>query len=92
MAGSRYRTSNDILGKFLEQEEFVKFDIVTSFEKNEPRFLFTTIDVQSGNVVTFDSYKTEVHYWDNSKEIVIEHPKGIQREHLMTSAALPTKL
>lgn len=88
-ARSRYRTSNEILGKFLEQKKIVEFPILTSFEKDEPRFLFTTIDVQLGNVVTFDSYNTEVHYWDDSKEIVIEYPKGIQREHLMTSAALP---
>ena len=88
-ARSGYRTSNDILGEFLEQEGFVKFPILTSFEKKEPRFLFTTIDVQSGKVVTFDSYNTEVHFWDKSKEIVIEYPRGIQREHLMTSAALP---
>ena len=86
---SRYRTSNYILGKFLEQEKFVEFPILTSFEKDEPRFLFTTIDVQSGKTVTFDSYDTEVHYWDDSQEIIIEYPKGIQIEHLMTSAALP---
>lgn len=88
-ARSRYRTSNEILGEFLEQKNFVKFPILTSFERKEPRFLFTTIDVQSGKIVTFDSYNTEVHFWDKSKEIVIEYPQGIQREHLMTSAALP---
>ena len=86
---SGYRTSNDILGEFLEEKEFVEFPILTSFENDQPRFLFTTIDVQSGKVATFDSYDTEVHFWDESKEIVIEYPQGIQRKHLMTSAALP---
>ncbi len=83
----QYRTNNNILGNFLD-EEFIDFPITTSYDSKEPRFLLTTIDVKSGDVVTFDSYNTKTSY-GNDLEIVIEYPKGIEKKHLMSSASLP---
>jgi NTE family protein len=37
-------------------EKFAHFPIATSFENNEPRLLLTSVDVQEGIPVVFDSY------------------------------------
>jgi NTE family protein len=40
-------------------EKFAKFPIATSFEKDEPRLLLVTVDVQEGSPVVFDSYEKD---------------------------------
>ncbi len=37
-------------------ERFAHFPIKTSLERNEPRLLLVTVDVKTGDAVTFDSY------------------------------------
>ena len=37
-------------------EKYTKFPIATTFDKNQPRLLLVSVDVQQGAVVTFDSY------------------------------------
>ena len=36
-------------------EKYTKFPIATSFDKNQPRLLLVSVDLQQGAVVTFDS-------------------------------------
>jgi predicted acylesterase/phospholipase RssA len=52
-----YMYSHEPLKKTLEK--FAKFPIATSFGDNEPRLLLTSIDVQAGLPVVFDSYCKE---------------------------------
>ena len=35
-------------------EKYTKFPIATTFDKNQPRLLLVSVDVQQGAVVTFD--------------------------------------
>ena len=37
-------------------ETFAQCPIATSFNRNQPRLLLVSVDVQEGAVVTFDSY------------------------------------
>jgi NTE family protein len=52
-----YLYSNEPLKKSIEK--FAKFPIATSLEKNEPRLLLVSVDVQEGSPVVFDSYVKE---------------------------------
>ena len=49
-----YPYSNEPLEETLET--FAQFPIATSFNRNQPRLLLVSVDVQEGAVVTFDSY------------------------------------
>jgi len=49
-----YLYSNEPLKESLET--FAQFPIATSFNRNQPRLLLVSVDVQEGAVVTFDSY------------------------------------
>jgi len=49
-----YLYSNEPLKESLET--FAQFPIATSFNRNEPKLLLVSVDVQEGAVVTFDSY------------------------------------
>lgn len=49
-----YVYSNQPLRESLER--FAKFPIATSFDRNEPRLLLVSVDVQESAAVTFDSY------------------------------------
>jgi predicted acylesterase/phospholipase RssA len=83
-------------------ETFGAFPIKSSFDKGEPRFLVTAVDIAEGITVTFDSYKKAdgkrktVYYSRgkyghkrDSKQIVIEYENGISIEHVMASGTIP---
>src|SRR5205823_1907 len=44
-------------------EQFADFPIKT--KEGQPRFLLVTVDVQTGDAVTFDSYSNEAKYHDD---------------------------
>ncbi len=66
-------------------EIFAHFPIKT--EKPDPRFLLVTVDVQTGDAVTFDSYSDQVKYHD--EENLISYTDGIEIEHTLASGTFP---
>jgi len=51
------------------------------------RFLQVTVDVQTGDAVTFDSYRDKAKYHDDRS--VIYNIKGIQIEHALATGTFP---
>jgi predicted acylesterase/phospholipase RssA len=69
-------------------ERFADFPIKTSpFERKEPRLLLVTVDVKTGDAVTFDSYREQTTYHDN-KNVILNH-KGIEMEHALATGTFP---
>jgi NTE family protein len=79
--------------------------IITHFEMKEPRLLFVTVDVQSGDTISFDSYDTRTRYDeydenaekkkedenkpDDQYDHLIGYPNGIEWEQLSTTFSMP---
>jgi NTE family protein len=79
--------------------------IKTDFDQEEPRLLFVTADVQSGDTISFDSYDTRTRYdeYDENPERkkedknkpderydhLIRYPNGIEWEQLSTTFSMP---
>jgi len=98
-----YRYDNSRLKESIKRS--VRFPIATSHDKQEPRLLAISVDVEEGETVTFDSYvkeketntrKSEYGDYkpgDNGKrgeyERTIKYDKGIMAEHIMASASVP---
>ena len=71
----------------------------------EPRLLFVTVDVQSGDTISFDSYDARTRYneYDENAEYkkededksddqydhLIKYPNGIEWEQLSTTFSMP---
>jgi NTE family protein len=83
-------------------QNYIKFPIKTDQEKYEPRFLLVSVDVQSGDTVSFDSYdnKTEYNEYDQwidhghnklseEQSHIISYPNGIEWDHLSTTFSMP---
>ena len=79
-------------------KEFADFPIGTQMPN--PRFLLVSIDVQTGDVVTFDSYeknnsdgnnltKYYSEYGDEQNKHTIFYENGIEDQHVMASGAFP---
>ncbi len=68
-------------------ERFARFPIKTSVEEKEPRLLLVTVDVKTGDAVTFDSYSGQTIYHDNKN--IIFNQKGIEIEHALATGAFP---
>ena len=68
-------------------ERFARFPINTSVKENQPRLLLVTVDVKTGDAVTFDSYIKEAKYHDD-RNTVYNHD-GIRVEHALASGAFP---
>ncbi len=84
-------------------ERFVDFPIKTSpYEKDDtssqgenphdikkkgPRLLLVTVDVKTGDAVTFDSYSNEAKY--NNENNIIRYDDGINIEHALATGAFP---
>lgn len=81
---------------------YIEFPIrKTESAEGEPRFLLVSIDVQSGDTVSFDSYSTKTEYdvydeWgDHSNRQrddyhhIFEYPNGIEWDQLSTTFSLP---
>ena len=66
---------------------FANFPIKTSFEKNEPRLLLVTVDVKTGDAVTFDSYSEHTKYHDD--KLIIQNQNGIEMEHALATGTFP---
>jgi NTE family protein len=64
---------------------FATFPIRT--KPPEPRFLLVSIDVQTGDPVTFDSYSEQTTYHDEQNSI--SSPDGIEIEHALASGTFP---
>jgi len=96
-----YRYSKKPLEESIKQ--FVNFPIATSFDEDpiQPRLLLTSVDVQEGQTVTFDSYAKEdgsrfTAYGKYQKSedgkgkysYTIRY-KGIELDHVTASASVP---
>jgi NTE family protein len=88
-------------------KQYVKFPIATSFfpkEKPQPRLLMVSVDVETGAIVTFDSYEKDGNgtrsseFEDYAKEqkkngdkkkITMSYREGIQSDHVIASSSVP---
>ena len=84
-------------------QNYIKFPIKTVYSetRNEPRFLLVSVDVQSGNTVSFDSYNDKTEYddydewndYDNKSKAeyhhIFDYPKGIEWDQLSTTFSMP---
>ena len=83
-------------------QNYIKFPIRQTISRdNEPRFLLVSVDVQSGNTVSFDSYDTKTEYddYDGWKDYTnklkeeyhhtFEYPDGIEWDQLSTTFSMP---
>jgi len=69
-------------------ERFADFPIKTSpIERKEPRLLLVTVDVRTGDAVTFDSYSPQTVYHDNKN--TISNPNGIEIDHALATGTFP---
>jgi hypothetical protein len=66
-------------------ERFAHFPIKT--EEGQPRLLLVTVDVQTGDAVTFDSYSKQTKYHDDRN--IICSDKGIEIEHALATGTFP---
>lgn len=73
---------------------YAKFPIATSFDKNQPRLLLTSVDVQQGATVTFDSYVkedgTRKSEYDGmeGKHYIIKYDQGIKLDFAIASGSV----
>jgi len=69
-------------------ERFADFPIMTSpIKRKEPRLLLVTVDVKTGDAVTFDSYSKQTSYHDNKN--IISSPNGIEIDHALATGTFP---
>ena len=68
-------------------EQFAYSQIKTSLERKEHRLLLVTVDVKTGDTVTFDSYSEKTKYHDDRN--IISNQNGIETEHALASGAFP---
>ena len=67
-------------------EQFVHFPLKST--EGQPRFLLVTVDVQTGDAITFDSYSEKAKY-HNDTDSFIYNKKGIEIEHVLASGTFP---
>lgn len=67
------RISIEKFAKKLRNRQIIKAHI----DKNEPRLLLVSVDIENAETKTFDSYETE------------EYKEGISLNHVIASAAVP---
>jgi NTE family protein len=69
-------------------ERFAHFPIKTSpLERKEPRLLLVSVDVKTGDAVTFDSYSEQANYHDRRN--IINYENGIEIEHALATGTFP---
>ena len=66
-------------------EQFADFPIKT--KEGKPRFLLVTVDAQTGDAVTFDSYSKEAKYQDDRNTTYNQN--GIEIEHALATGTFP---
>jgi len=67
-------------------QQFVQFPIKTT--EGQPRFLLVTVDVQTGDAITFDSYSDEAKYHNDTRNH-IPTKNGIEINHVLASGTFP---
>jgi predicted acylesterase/phospholipase RssA len=93
-----YRYDNSRLKETIKRS--INFPIATSYKEREPRLITTSVDVEEGETVAFDSYvkekdthirRSEYDYNEKNDtyERIIKYDKGIMAEHIMASASVP---
>jgi NTE family protein len=93
-------TQPDLLENFLprpDNKHFVLFSLKKTLEhyvdfpikrnEGQPRFLLVTVDVHTGDAVTFDSYSDDVKYHDDKN--TIHNENGIEAEHVLSTGTFP---
>ncbi|MFY9873960.1 MAG: hypothetical protein WAK17_30005 [Candidatus Nitrosopolaris sp.] len=66
-------------------EQFAHFPIKT--KEGQPRFFVVTVDVKTGDAVTFDSYSQQAKYHDDTMSTY--NRDGIEIEHALASGTFP---
>jgi NTE family protein len=56
--------------------------------EQQPRLLLVTVDVKTGDVVTFDSYSEKAKYHHHDKNSIVQN-NGIEVEHALASGTFP---
>jgi NTE family protein len=90
----------DLLENFLprpDNKHFVLFSLKKTLERyvdfpikkdiDQRRFLLVTVDVRTGDAVTFDSYNDDVKYHDDRSTIYNDN--GIMVEHVLATGTFP---
>ena len=81
-------------------QNYINFPIKrTDQNKGDPRFLLVSVDVQSGDTVSFDNYTNKAEYdeydeWKKEKEQqqhdhILNYPEGIGWDQLSTTFSMP---
>jgi hypothetical protein len=77
--------------------DYEKHPIKTSYDRNEPRLLFVSVDIKDAITATFDSYEKENGVWkteyahetagyeERKDRHIIEYEEGLKIDHLLTS-------
>jgi NTE family protein len=65
----------------------ITIEKVQQIKERQPRFLLVTVDVKTGDAVTFDSYSEGTKYNDDKNSI--QYGKGIEVEHVLASGTFP---
>jgi NTE family protein len=90
---SWYVYDNSPLRKLLEEKYLDMFPLKTT-NKQQPRLLLVSVDVQEAATVTFDIYLLKSEYGKYNRqsktyEHTIEYPKGVTVDHVLASASVP---
>ncbi|HEY6534559.1 MAG TPA: patatin-like phospholipase family protein [Candidatus Nitrosocosmicus sp.] len=72
-------------------QRFVLDPIITKEEKGEPRFLLITIDVKTGDAVTFDSYEKKKDGHNTNKDILKQKDDDNPIKHYSEYGDAPNK-
>jgi NTE family protein len=67
-------------------QQFADFPIKST--EGQPRFLLVTVDVQTGDAITFDSYSDEAQYHNDTNSF-IHSENGIEIDHVLASGTFP---
>lgn len=67
-------------------QQFVDFPIKST--EGQPRFLLVTVDVQTGDAITFDSYSEEAQYHNDTSSFIYSK-NGIEIDHVLASGTFP---
>src|SRR5262249_1492825 len=68
-------------------EKFTNFPINT--KEPEPRFLMVTVNVETGDAVTIDSYENHSVYGGDQTKYTIFYKTGVEIPHVLASGAFP---
>ena len=67
-------------------QQFTHFPVKST--AGQPRFLLVTVDVQTGDAVTFDSYSNKAKYHNDTNSF-IRTKNGIETDHVLASGTFP---